>query len=414
MPNICIYFQVHQPFRLKWFWPHEARIKERELKKKEDLNDLYFDTKLNKWIFQKVADKCYFPTNNIILNLIDQFKSENRKFKLSYSLTGTFIEQCERFSPELLDTFRDMKKSGCVEFLGETYYHSLSSLFEDKTEFIEEVKMHTQLMKDVLGVKPQVFRNTELLYNNETAKEAKKLGFNAMLAEGIEWVLDGWKSPNHVYESPDKMKILLRNYKLSDDVGYRFSAKWWTEHPLTADKYASWLSTAPGDTINLFMDYETFGEHQWADTGIFEFLKNVPREILKYDHLEFSTPSEIINKFKPAGELDIPWFKTFSWADLERDTSAWIGDYNQKMCFNEVQHLGWLVSKSNNPEFKKLWRYLLTSDHFHYMSTKGMGDGSVHEYFSHHGNPYDAAINYLAVVSDLKEKVLKEMGKINI
>ncbi|ODS38493.1 alpha-amylase [Candidatus Altiarchaeales archaeon WOR_SM1_SCG] len=412
MPDICIYFQVHQPFRLRWFWPHKARMNAGEIKKPDDLHNLYFDNGLNKWTFQKVANKCYFPTNNIILNLIDDFKSEKRKFKLSYSLTGTFIEQCEQFSPELLDTFKDMQKSGCVEFLGETYYHSLASLFEDKTEFIEEVEMHRQLMKDVLNVKPKIFRNTELLYNNETAREAKKLGFKAMLAEGIEWVLDDWKSPNYVYESPDRMKILLRNYKFSDDVGYRFSAKWWTEHPLTADKYASWLSKTPGDMINLFMDYETFGEHQWADTGILEFLKNLPGEILKYDNLEFSTPSEIVNKFRPAGVLDIPWFKTFSWADLERDTSAWIGGYNQKMCFNEVQHLGWLISKSKNPGFKKLWRYLLTSDHFHYMSTKGMGDGSVHEYFSHHGNPYDAAINYLAVLSDLKEKVLKEMGKI--
>ncbi len=412
MPDICIYFQVHQPFRLKWFWAHEARIKTE--KAKEDLHDLYFDNRLNGQIFEKVAEKCYFPTNNVILNLIDQFKSENRKFKLSYSLTGTFIEQCERWNPDLLDTFRDMQKTGCVEFLGETYYHSLASLFEDKCEFIEEIKMHTRLMNDVLGIKPQIFRNTELLYNNETAKEAKNLGFKAMLGEGIEWVLDDWKSPNYVYESPDKMKILLRNYKLSDDIGYRFSAKWWSEHPLTADKYASWLSKTPGDMINLFMDYETFGEHQWSDTGIFEFLKNFPHEVLKYENLNFKTPSEIINKFKPVGELDIPWFKTFSWADLERDTSAWIGDYNQKMCFNEVQHLGWLISKSKNPEFKRIWRYLLTSDHFHYMSTKGLGDGSVHEYFSHHGNPYDAAINYFAVLSDLKEKVMRDIGGIDI
>ena len=404
MQTICFYFQVHQPFRLKWFWPDEGRDK------KDNLEDLYFDQELNKWIFRKVANKCYWNTNNIMLDLIDRFKSQNRKFKISYSITGVWLDQCERWNPDLLETFKQMAQTGCVEFLGETYYHSLAGLFEDKGEFVEQVEMHSQAMRDLLGVKPVVFRNTELLYNNEIAKEAEKMGFKGILAEGIEWILDGWKSPNYLYRAAgSKIKMLLRNYKLSDDVGYRFSARWWSDYPLTADKYAQWLSKTPGDTINLFMDYETFGEHQWTDTGIFEFLKHLPAEIMKYDNLEFLTPGEVINKYHEVGELSIPWYMTVSWADLERDTSAWIGNHAQNMCFSDVQRLGWLIKKSKNPEFKRLWRLLLTSDHYHYMCTKGMGDQSVHEYFSHHGNPYDAAINYLGVVSDFKEKVLENM-----
>ncbi|ODS42936.1 MAG: alpha-amylase [Candidatus Altiarchaeales archaeon IMC4] len=400
MASVCFYFQVHQPNRLKWFWPDDGRDC------KGDLENLYFDKGLNEWTFRKVAKKCYWDTNRIMLEHIDRYKSERRKFKVSYSITGTWLDQCERWEPDILETFKQMAESGCAEFLGETYYHCLSSLFLDKGEFVEEVKLHSQAMKDLLGVKPQVFRNTELIYNDDIVKEAEKLGFKGILAEGIEWILDGWKSPNYVYNPANsKMALLLRNYKLSDDVGYRFSARWWQEHPLTADKYASWLSASPGDTLNLFMDYETFGEHQWAETGILEFLKFLPGEILKRENLDFATPSEVIKKNKPVGEISVPWYMTASWADLERDTSAWIGNHMQQLCFSEVQRLGWLVKKSKNQNFKRLWRMLLTSDHYHYMCTKGMGDQSVHEYFSHHGNAYDAAINYLAVVSDFKEKV---------
>jgi len=312
------------------------------------------------------------------------------------------------WDPNLLDTFKQMAKSGCVEFLCETYYHSLVSLFEDRTEFIEEVNMHRDTIKDILGIKPQIFRNTELLYHDGIAEEIEKMGFKAIMTEGIERILEGWKSPNYIYKRKGgTIKVLLRNYRLSDDVGYRFSARWWSEWPLTAEKYAAWLSSAPGNTINIFMDYETFGEHQWEDTGIFYFLKALPYQILNWNHLEFSTPSEVIEKYPSVSEITVPWYETVSWADMERDPSAWLGNHMQHLCFSEMKSLEKKVKETKNQDFLKTWRYLLTGDHFYYMCTKWLGDGDVHKYFSHHGNPYDAGINYLSIVCDFKEKILK-------
>ncbi len=401
MTSICLYFQVHQPYRLRWFWP-DGNLSDK-------LEERYFDTALNEWTLHKVAGKCYWPANNTILWLIDQFKSEKRKFKLSYSLSGILLEQCERWDPDLLETWKQMAESKCVEFLGETYFHSLVSLFEDRTEFIEQVKMHSQLMKDLLGVKPKVFRNTELLYHNELAKTIEEMGFKAIVTEGIERILEGWKSPNYLYRRKDgKIKVILRNYRLSDDIGYRFSAKWWEGWPLTAEKYASWLSGTPGDTINLFMDYETFGEHQWEDTGIFWFLKALPHQILNWQHLEFNTPSEVVEKYYAKGEINVPWYETVSWADMERDPSAWLGNHMQHLCFTQLKGLEWQVKDSGDKELLRIWRLLGIGDHYYYMCTKGWGDGSVHEYFSHHGTPYDAGINYQAILSDFKEKVLKK------
>lgn len=409
MASICLYFQVHQPHRLKWFWPENGKGQKREL------FDVYFDRPLNKYTFEKVAKKCYHPTNKIILELIDQLKGQKKKFKLSYSLSGTFMEQCEEWDKDVLEEFKQMADSKCVEFLGETYYHSLSSLFEDRTEFIEEVNEHRKAMKDLLGVKPNVFRNTELLYHDDIAREVEKLGFRAIMTEGIERILEGWKSPNYIYKPRNSnLKILLRNYKLSDDIGYRFSSRWWNQWPLTAGKYAAWLSATPGDTINIFMDYETFGEHQWEDTGIFWFLKSLPYEILKHENLEFATPSEVISRYESIGEIRVPWYETVSWADMERDASAWLGNHMQQICFSEVKSMEKIVKKSRNPEFLRIWKCLLTGDHFYYMCTKGWGDGDVHCYFSHHGTPYDAAVNYMAIIADFKEKVLNSMCNVTI
>ena len=406
MTSICFYFQVHQPYRLRWFWPEE------EKNRKGKLFDLYFDKPLNKFTFKKVAGKCYHPANDTILELIDQFKDQKKKFKLSYSLSGTFIDQCEAWDPDLLEKFKQMAETGCVEFLGESYYHSLVSLFEDKTEFREEIEMHIQAMKDLFGVRPRVFRNTELLYNDEIAKEVERFGFKAIITEGTERMLEGWKSPNYVYKRwGGKIKILARNYKLSDDIGYRFSSKWWEGWPLTADKYAAWLSTTPGDTINVFMDYETFGEHQWEDTGIFFFLKELPNQILKWENLEFATPSEVVQKYETVGELTVPWYETTSWADMERDPSAWLGNHMQHLCFSQMKGMEKQVKDSKDREFLRIWRHLLTGDHFYYMCAKGWGDGDVHCYFSHHGTPYDAGINYMAVLSDLKERILRDKYK---
>ena len=373
------------------------------------LEDQYFDAPLNKFTFQKVAGKCYWPATQNILHNIDALKGQNRKFKVSYSLSGTILEQMEKWDRNLLDLFRQMAKTGCVEFLCETQYHSLASLFELRGEFIEQVKEHRQTIKDLLGMEPKIFRNTELLYHDGIAKEIEDLGFKAIMTEGIERILEGWKSPNYLYTPKNckKIKVLLRNYTLSDDVGYRFSAKWWPEWPLTTEKYASWLASTPGDTINIFMDYETFGEHQWEDTGIFWFLNALPHQVLNHPNLEFNTPSEVVGKYSPRGDITVPWYETVSWADLERDPSAWIGNHMQQLNFTELKRLEDAVKKSDNAEFRRIWRLLGTSDHYYYMCTKGMGDGSVHEYFSHHGNPYDAAINYHAILSDFKEQVIK-------
>jgi alpha-amylase len=258
MTSVCFYFQIHQPYRLKWFWPND--------KHSAGLEDYYFDTGLNEWTFHKVAKKCYWPATKNIFHNIELLKNEKKKFKVSYSLSGTILEQMERWDKDLLNLFKQMGETGCCEFICETRYHSLASLFDYRDEFIDQVKEQRQLVHDLLGQKPKVFRNTELLYHNTIAEEIEDMGFNAILAEGTDRVLEGWKSPNYVYKRKGgKIKVLLRNYKLSDDIGYRFSAKWWNQWPLTTEKYADWLSGNTGDTINLFMDYETFGEHQWED-----------------------------------------------------------------------------------------------------------------------------------------------------
>lgn len=409
MPSINLCFEVHQPRRLKWFWPDTARDA-----KGKDLEKFYFDDEENEKIFKKVAEKCYFPTNTLMLNLIDKFKNQKKKFKVTYSITGTFLEQCEKYSKDLMETFKQLSKSNCVEFLDETYYHSLSSLFLNKENFIEEIKMHNKVMKEILNYSPKIFRNTEMLYNNDIAKIVENLGYNGIFTEGIEWILDYWKSPNFLYKAKDlNLKIFLRNYRLSDDIAFRFSFREWNEFPLTADKYARWLSNTNGEMINLFMDYETFGEHQWKETGIFEFLKFLPEEILKYENLEFSLPSECIEKYNVVGEIDVPWYRTISWADSERDHTAWLGNHNQLLCFSEIQRLYYLIEKIKNEEtrkiYKRILRFFTTSDHFHYMSTKNVHDQAIHNYFSNRNNAYDAAINFLALISDLKEKILLEI-----
>lgn len=385
---------------MKWFWPNSGR--------REKLEDAYFDTPLNEWTFRKVAGKCYWPATQSILHNIDALKGGKRKFKVTYSLSGVILEQMERWDPDLLELFKQLGETGCCEFLCETQYHTLSSLFEYRDEFVEQVEMHRQTIKDLFGKEPTVFRNTELLYHDGIAKEIEGLGFEAIMTEGIERILEGWKSPNYVYtpKNTRKIKLLLRNYKLSDDIGYRFSAKWWGEWPLNAEKYGAWLSATPGDTINVFMDYETFGEHHWDDTGIFWFLDALPHQILRWENLEFNTPSEVVGRYHPRGEVSVPWYETVSWADIERDASAWLGNHMQQLNFNELKRMEDPVKKSGRSDFLRVWRMLQISDHYYYMCTKGMGDGSVHEYFSHHGNPFDAAINYHAVLSDFKEKVL--------
>lgn len=397
MTSVCMYFQLHQPFRLRRFWPDGRSGFYR-----------YFDERSNREIFEKVARKCYIPTNRALLDSIDEHSG---KFRFSLSVTGTLLEQCELWGKEVLEGFRQMAETGAVEFLDETFYHSLSSLFENKTEFIEEIQEHRKAMSDLLGVKPQVFRNTELLYNNTIAKTASDLGYRAILTEGADNILNG-RTPNSLYRAKgSSIPILFRNYKLSDDIGYRFSARWWEGYPLTAEKWAQWASGVREDCINIFMDYETFGEHQWKETGIFGFLQKLPEEVLK-KNLNFSTPLEIVKKYSPVAEIDIGDLSTISWADSERDTSAWLGNDMQRRCFEEMKLLEPFVRKTGDPEILSVWKHLLTSDHYYYMCTKWLGDGDVHSYFSVHSTPFDAAVNFMAVVMDFKAQVFRKLRAI--
>jgi alpha-amylase len=393
-----MYFQLHQPFRLRRFWPDDREGFFR-----------YFDERSNKEIFERVARKCYIPANRVLLDALDEHKGE---FKFALSVTGTLLEQCELWGKEVLESLRQMAETGCVEFLDETFYHSLSSLFEKKTEFIEEIKEHRKSMADLLGVKPQVFRNTELLYNNTIAKVVSDLGYKGILTEGADHILYG-KSPNFLYKAKGSgIPVIFRNYKLSDDIGYRFSARWWEGYPLTAEKWACWASGINEDCINIFMDYETFGEHQWKETGIFPFLQKLPEEVLK-THLEFSTPLELVEKYSPVSEIDVGDFSTISWADMERDTSAWLGNDMQRRCFEEMKLLEPFVRKTGDPEILRIWKHLLTSDHYYYMCTKWLGDGDVHSYFSVHPTPFDAAVNFMAVLMDFKAQVFRKLSKIS-
>ncbi len=408
MVSVCFYFQVHQPVRAGFFNPQESGSVDSSA-----LHDKYFIEPLNRQIFEKVAGKCYYPATRLMLELVDRYKSEKKPFKISYSITGTWLEQCEKYAPDLLDIFRQMSATGCVEFLDETYYHSLSSLYEDKGEFVEQVREHRQAIKGFLGYTPTFFRNTECIYNNSVARVVSEMGYSGMFTEGIDWILNGWRSPNFVYKSPahsGNLPVLLRNYRLSDDVGYRFSARNFDQWPVTADKYASWLASSTGQSINICMDYETFGEHQWEDTGIFLFLRHLPQEIYRHEHLEFSTPSEVVAKYKPVGDVDVFEFSTISWADMERDVSAWLGNDMQRYCFEEIKHLEKYVKAAGDSHLLKIWRMLQTSDHYYYLCTKYWGDGDVHHYFSHVKDQRKAFFNFLGIISDLKNRVFTELA----
>jgi len=388
--DVCIYFQVHQPLRLSGYSMFTEHTTD---------GTTYFDDELNSQIMHKVATKCYFPTNTLMLELLEKHPD----FRISYSLTGVFLEQCKRYMPEVLESFAALAKTGRVEFLSETYYHSLAYLFSDKDEFIEQVKLHSSAIS-AFAPPSKVFRNTEAMFSNDIAYLVERLGYTGILAEGLEHLL-GWRSPNYLYgvKGCERIKALLRHFKLSDDIGYRFSAKWWSEYPLTADKYARWLSALQGDCTNIFMDYETFGEHQWADTGIFEFLKALPAEAEKYRHLRFATPSQLVERIPARDDIDAP--NVTSWADMERDTSAWLGNDMQRNAFALVESLGGQVKERKDENLLRTWRMLQNSDHFYYMCTKSLSDQDVHNYFSPYDSPFDAYINYMNILNDFKEKV---------
>ncbi len=396
MASICFYFQVHQPLRLRHYTIF-------------DNNDHYFDDHKNAAICKKVANKCYLPANRLILDLINRFDG---RFKVAYSITGVLLEQFQTFVPEVMSTFDALAQTGCVEFLGETYYHSLSFLYSQE-EFTEQVNKHSEAIEYFFGCKPKVFRNTELIYNNDLARLIESTGrFDAIMTEGADHIL-GYRSPNFVYRPHgcNKLKLLLKNYALSDDIAFRFSNRGWSEWPLTAEKFAQWVSSVNGNgnVVNLFMDYETLGEHQWEDTGIFDFLRHLPGELLRHPDNDFKTPSEVVQSYDPVGTIDIPHL--ISWADIERDLSAWLGNAMQSNALHEVYRLENKVKKTGDEKIMTDWRKLQTSDHFYYMCTKYFADGDVHKYFNPYNSPYDSYINFMNVLDNLHSRCSGQVSR---
>jgi alpha-amylase len=396
---VCFYFQVHQPFRLRHYTVF-------------DTSGDYFDDAKNAQICRKVATKCYLPTNRLLLDLIQRHEG---RFKVSFSITGVVLEQFKLYAPEVLDSFQALARTGCVEFLAETYYHSLSFLYS-QSDFAEQIQAHRGLMQELFGQTPRVFRNTELVYNNAVAQAIERMGdFDAVLAEGADSVL-GYRSPNYVYRPPDcqRVKLLLKNYRLSDDIAFRFSNSHWSEWPLQAPKYAQWISAVNGNgyVVNLFIDYETFGEHQWEDTGIFDFLRVLPTEVLKHPDNDFKTPGEVADAYEPVGVVDVP--HVVSWADTERDLSAWLGNPMQQNAIYHVYNIERQIKQCGDAQLLSDWRKLQTSDHFYYMCTKWFSDGDVHKYFNPYDTPYDSYINFMMVLDNLRSRCASTMDHVRI
>lgn len=393
MLSICLYLHCHQPERLRKFSVFDI-----------GQNKPYFDDQKNKFYLERVTRKSYLPTNKILLELI---KKTRGRFKVSFSITGVLLEQLERDFPEVVESFRELVETGSVDLLSETYYHSLAYIYS-KEEFKKQVEIHNKKLKKLFNYVPEVFRNTELIFNNEMAKVVQDMGYKGILAEGVDYIL-GWRSPNFLYRArtAGKIKLLLKNYKLSDDVAFRFSTHNWSEWPLTVEKYVSWINQihGNGEVVNLFMDYETFGEHQWECTGIFEFLKAFPWEILKHPDNNFMTTSEVVEKYEPVAELD--YHNIVSWADIERDLSAWTGNKMQQSAIEKIYALEKQVFATKDKKIIDDWRRLQTSDHFYYMCTKWFADGDVHKYFNPHESPYECFISYMNIINDLKFRIQK-------
>ncbi|MDB4978351.1 MAG: alpha-amylase [Candidatus Peribacteria bacterium] len=409
-PKICFYFQVHQPYRLR-----DLRVTDIG---KGDPD--YFDIEKNDAIFRKVAEKCYLPANKLILDLVKTYPD----FYVSYSLSGVFLDQCEEYGPDVLDSFRALAATGKVEFMAETYYHSLSYL-KSLDEFCAQVSKHVKKIQKLFGQTPSVFRNTELIYSNEIAQAVRLMGFKGILAEGADRLLEG-RSPNEPFVPPkfrmpkkreliiqnnrplpersDNIHVLLKNYRLSDDVAFRFSDRSWVGFPLNAETFTDWLLSSGGNNINLFMDYETFGEHQWADTGIFEFVRALPK-IWQDRGVQTATPSQVIDSWNAKHKNIVDAHSYVSWADSERDLSAWQGNLIQDAALSALFALEHPVKESGDTELLEIWRKLSTSDHFYYMCTKYWSDGDVHKYFSPYDSPYEAYRRYSHALCDLRTRL---------
>lgn len=390
MKAICFYFQIHQPFRLKRYRFFDIG------------NDhYYYDDFANDDIMTRIAERSYIPAAQSLLKMIND---SNRRFKCAISISGVALEQCEQYVPEMIDLLKQLAETGCVEFLAETYAHSLSSLAEPE-EFAEQVRVHDRKLHELFGVKPKVLRNTELIYSDDIAPQVLSMGYKGVITDGAKHIL-GWKSPNYIYTATTapKLRMLLKNSKLSDDITFRFSNSNWSEYPLTADKYISWIADTPAEEqiVNLFMTLETFGELQNRDTGIFQFLEAIPRFAAERG-IDFITPSEAIAKIKPVGELAVPY--PISWADEARDTSAWIGNKLQKEAFDKLYSVAERVRLCDDRRLKQDWYYLQASDHFFYMSTKHRADGVIHSHYSPYDSPFAAFTNYMNVLADFIVRV---------
>jgi alpha-amylase len=371
----------------------------------EELRDLYLDKGLDKMILRRVCRKCYAPANQTILDSIERHEGQEKEVKAVFSISWTLVEQLERWAPEVLDSFRKLAQSRCVELLDQTYYHSLSSLYPpEKDEFVDQIRLHRELMKDVFGVIPRVFENTEFIFNNSIAGVLAGMGYRGVFTEGATRVLNG-RSPNQLYDAEGgDITVLLRNHTLSDDIAFRFSAANWPGSPLTAEKFASWLASSPGDCVNIFVDYETFGEHQWPETGILEFLRWLPDKALAHDGLSFRTASEMIESHPPAGKINVDDFNTISWADQERSTNAWLGNDMQRTSFRALKGIEPFARQTGDQEIMSLWRYLQTSDHLYYMYTRPDAAGEVHGYFSSQP-PVKAFWIFSRILSNLQGRV---------
>lgn len=391
MKAINVYLHVHQPFRIRHYTIFDAGMHH------DYFNAPYADRTNNERIAHKVAAKSYLPTNKKLLELLHR----HPEFKLSMSITGTVLEQLEQWAPAALQSFQELVATGRVEIVAETYHHSLA-FFYSLSEFEAQVEMHRQKIQDVFGRIPQVFRNTELSYNNDLARWADLKGYKGILAEGWDPVLD-WRSPNFVYRptNTENIRLLMKNYKLSDDIAFRFGNRAWKDWPLTVDKYTHWLnSTSDAEVFNLFMDYETFGEHQWSDTGIFDFLDHLPGEWLSTPGNSFVTVSQAIDVFEARDQIDTP--HTTTWADTERDLSAWLGNPMQQQAIQALYDLQKPIMDTGDLSFIEDWRKLQASDHFYYMCTKWFSDGDIHAYFSPYETPYEAFTNFMNAWHDLK------------
>ena len=398
--GIVLYLHIHQPWRVRNYDIFDVASKHNYFSESASPDQD------NELIFHKIANKSYKPMNHLLEKLLN----DHPDFKVSLSITGTFIEQAEQFDPGILDSFRRLVDTGRVEILSETYHHSLA-FFYDRNEFEAQVERHRQKIREVFGVETRVFRNTELAYNNELAKWADDHGFNGIIAEGWDDVL-GWRSPNYVYRpvNTGNIKLLMKNYRLSDDIAFRFSDRGWADWPLTADKYHRWASTALEDAplLNLFMDYETFGEHQWAEDGIFEFFEQFVRHWVSRPDQKFYTISEAIEANEPQGEISVT--QTVTWADSERDLSAWLGNNLQHEAMKYIYDMTERVLRTGDGQLIDDWRKLQTADHVYYMSTKHADDGSIHSYFSPYSSPYEAFLNYMNAIRDIRWRTDNLLG----